>query len=250
MLAGQLEETRELVLYNRAGELLPVMVSSIARRDRKKVLLGTVIIIRDLTPIKRLENERRQLVNMFAHDLKTPVVGMAGLIRRLLRGKTGPLSPEQKSYLETIDREMTRVEKDHYQFPRVRPPRFAPADAATGDDPGPGRVPGSRHPAHSPLAEAKSMRLETRFPPQLPSLRVDPLLFRRLLENLLGNAIKFSPPGSVVLLQVWDEPQAVRFAVQDQVPASRRRTCRTCSSSFFGARRRESRKASAWVWPR
>ncbi len=70
----------------------------------------------------------------------------------------------------------------------------------------------------TPLAEAKGMKLETSFPGELPSLRVDPLLFRRLLENLLSNAIKFSPPGSAVLLKVWQEGSELGFAVQDQGP--------------------------------
>jgi two-component system phosphate regulon sensor histidine kinase PhoR len=111
VVSGKLEFTQELVLHNRSGEAVPVMVSSFALQDEGKALLGAAIIIRDLNLIKRLETERRQLVNMFAHDLKTPVVGMAGLIRRLLQGKVGSLSQEQTTYLETIDREMTRLEK-------------------------------------------------------------------------------------------------------------------------------------------
>jgi signal transduction histidine kinase len=47
---------------------------------------------------------------------------------------------------------------------------------------------------------------------------VDPLLLRRVLENLLSNAIKFSPPSSVVLLEVAEEADQVRFAVKDQGP--------------------------------
>ena len=48
---------------------------------------------------------------MFAHDLKTPVVGAAGLIRRLLQGKLGPLTEPQLNYLQTIEQEMEGLEK-------------------------------------------------------------------------------------------------------------------------------------------
>ncbi len=215
VISGNAEETKELVLHNRAGETVPVMISAFPLRDRKT--LGAAIIIRDLTPVKRLETERRHLVNMFAHDLKTPVVGMAGLIRRLVEGKVGPLSAEQTKYLETIDREMSRVEKiitSFLEFARLDLRLLTPHPEAI-------QVAEECREVITlltPLAEAKGMKLETSFPRKLPPLRVDLLLFRRLLENLLGNAIKFSPPGSAVLLRVWKEGSELGFAVKDQGP--------------------------------
>ena len=217
VMRGTAEETEELVLLNRAGGKVPVMVSSFALRDSQTELLGVAVILRDLTVVKRLETERRHLVNMFAHDLKTPVVGMAGLIRRLVQGKAGPLSAEQTKYLETVDREMSRVEKlitSFLEFARLDLRLLTPHPEAI-------QVAEECREVIillTPLAEAKGMKLETRFPRKLLPLRVDPLLFRRLLENLLGNAIKFSPPGSTVLLKVWEEGNELGFAVKDQGP--------------------------------
>ena len=217
VMSDQAEETKELVLLNRAGEKVPVIVSSFALRDRQTELLGAAVILRDLTPIKRLETERRHLVNMFAHDLKTPVVGMAGLIRRLVQGKAGPLSAEQTKYLETVNLEMTRVEElisSFLEFARLDLRLLTPHPEAIQ------LAEECREVITllTPLAEAKGMQLETSFPRKLPPLRVDPLLFRRLLDNLLGNAIKYSPPGSTVLLKIWEEDNEVRFAVKDQGP--------------------------------
>jgi len=217
VMRGQKEETQELVLLNRAGEKLPVIVSYFALRDRQTELLGAAVILRDLTPVKRLETERRNLVNMFAHDLKTPVVGMAGLIRRLLQGKVGPLSPEQTAYLDTIDREMTRLEKlitSFMEFARLDLRLMTPQPEAIQVQDECREV----ITLLTPLAEAKGMKLQTDISPQLPYLRVDPLLLRRALENLLGNAIKFSPPGTTVFLQVSEEASQVLFAVKDQGP--------------------------------
>jgi signal transduction histidine kinase len=69
-----------------------------------------------------------------------------------------------------------------------------------------------------PLAEAKEISLETDFAPEVPGLKADPLLFRRVLENLLENAVKYSPVRSKVRLEVRVEDPAVRFAVYDQGP--------------------------------
>jgi two-component system, OmpR family, phosphate regulon sensor histidine kinase PhoR len=217
VLQGQKEVTTELALGNRSGQEVPVMVSSFALRDDRGVPRGGAIIIRDLTPVKRQEIERRHLVNMFAHDLKAPVVGTAGLIRRLIQGKLGPVPPPHMAYLRIIDGELERLEKliTHFlEFARldlrIMTPQPQVLDVAEE----------CREVLNllQPLAEIKGITLETDFAPALPPLNADALLFRRVLQNLLENAIKYSPGGSRVRLAVRVEDPAIRFAVTDQGP--------------------------------
>jgi PAS domain S-box-containing protein len=216
-LQGQQEVTEELSLRNRSGQEVPVMISAFALRDHRGVPQGGAIILRDLTPVKRMENERRHLVNMFAHDLKTPVVATAGLIRRLVQGKLGPVAAPQMAYLQTVDSELKRLEKLITRFLefarldlRIMTPQFEVLNVLEE----------CRQVLNllQPLAEAKEIRLETDFAPEVPALKADPLLFQRVLQNLLENAIKFSPRRSKVRLEVRVEDPAVRFAVYDQGP--------------------------------
>jgi two-component system phosphate regulon sensor histidine kinase PhoR len=217
VLQGQQEVTEELSLRNRSGQEAPVMVSAFALRDQRGVPQGGAIILRDLTPVKRMENERRHLVNMFAHDLKTPVVATAGLIRRIIQGKLGPVAAPQMAYLQTVDNELERLEKLITRFLE-----FARLDLRIMT-PQP-EVLNVREECRQvldllqPLAEAKEIALETDFAPEVPALRADPLLLRRVLQNLLENAIKFSPRRSQVRLEVRVEDPAIRFAVYDQGP--------------------------------
>lgn len=211
------EVDKEEVLLSRTGEATPILLSSLALRDDEGELRGGALIFRDMTPFKRLDQERRHLVNMFAHDLKTPVVGMGGLVRRLLEGKAGPLSEGQQSYLETIDREMHRLEKiitDFLEFARLDLHILTPLPSAVQVDEECQEV----MTLLSPLAEAKNIKLSAEFPAEVLVLQADPLLLRRVLENLLENAIKYSPSGSTVLLKVAGEDKEVRFTIQDQGP--------------------------------
>ena len=217
VLQGQQEVTEELSLRNRSGQEVPVMISAFALRDDRGVPQGGAIILRDLTPVKRLETDRRHLVNMFAHDLKTPVVATAGLIRRLIQGKLGPVAAPQMAYLQTVDSELERLEKLITRFLefarldlRIMTPQLEVLNVLEE----------CRQVLNllQPLAEAKEITLETDFAPEVPALRADPLLLRRVLQNLLENAIKFSPRRSKVRLEVRVEDPAIRFAVYDQGP--------------------------------
>jgi PAS domain S-box-containing protein len=217
VLQGRKEITEELILRNRSGQEVPVMISSFALRDDGGIPQGGAIIIRDLTPVKRLETERRHLINMFAHDLKTPVVGTAGLIRRLIQGKLGPVAAPQMAYLQTIDHELGRLEKlitRFLEFARLDLRIMTPQPEVLNV------LEECRQVLTllQPLAEAKEIILETDFAPEVPGLKADPLLFRRVLQNLLENAVKYSPVRSKVRLEVRVEDPAIRFAVYDQGP--------------------------------
>jgi PAS domain S-box-containing protein len=214
---GLKEVTEELSLRNRSSQEVPVMISSFALRDDHGVCQGGAIIIRDLTPVKRMETERHHLVNMFAHDLKTPVVATAGLIRRLIQGKLGPVAAPQMAYLQTVGQELERLEQlitGFLEFARLDLRIMTPQLEILNV------VEECRQVLDllQPLAEAKELTLETDFPPELPALKADPLLFRRVLANLLENAIKYSPGRSKVRLEVRVEDPALRFAVYDQGP--------------------------------
>ena len=214
---GQEETTFELSLRNRSGQETPVMVSVFALRDDNGASQGGAIIIRDLTPVKRLETERRQLISMFAHDLKSPVVGAAGLIRRMLQGKTGPLTEPQINYLRTIEQEMEGLKKlitRFLEFARLDLRILTPQPQVLN-------VLEECRKAVTllqPLAEDKDITLKTNLPPEIPALRADPLLVQRVLVNLLENAIKYSPAHTRVMLAVRVEDSAINFSVQDQGP--------------------------------
>jgi len=217
VLQGQQEVTEEFSLRNRSGQEVPVMISAFALRDDGGVPQGGAIIMRDLTPIKRMETDRRHLVNMFAHDLKTPVVATAGLIRRIIQGKLGPVAAPQMAYLQTVDNELERLEKlitRFLEFARLDLRIMTPQPEVLNV------LEECRQVLNllQPLAEAKDIALETDFALEVPALRADPLLLRRVLQNLLENAIKFSPRRSQVRLEVRVEDPAIRFAVYDQGP--------------------------------
>jgi len=208
---------QEDFITNRGGQQIPILYSTLAFRDEQGVFHGGALIFRDMSPFKLLEEERRHLVNMFAHDLKTPIVGVSGLIHRLVQGKVGPLSPEQQTYMETVEREMQRLEKligKFLEFARLDLHILRPMPSAIQVEKECQEVVALL----LPLAEAKDICIKTDLPQEVLTLAADPLLFRRVLENLLENAIKYCPPHTCVFLEAREGDGEVRFMVKDQGP--------------------------------
>ncbi len=209
--------SREAVLTNRRGQKIEVMLSASALKDDQGNLLGGVETFRDIAPLKQMENERRQLVSMFAHDLKAPVVGMAGLLNRLLRGKAGEITEGQKSYLETIHQEMQRLENlitNFLDYSRLDLHIITPVLSAMQVEKECQEVIERLR----PQAEEKGIALQAEYPQEVIVLQADAVLFQRTLCNLMGNAIKYSPPQSHVTLIVRDLGEEVQFTVKDQGP--------------------------------
>ncbi len=71
-------------------------------------------------------------------------------------------------------------------------------------------------------ATAKRITIETRLAPDLPRLRADAKMLRQMLLNLLGNAIKFSPESTKVVLRADCVDDAIIIAVKDEGPGMSR----------------------------
>jgi len=209
--------SREAVLQNRLGQKIEVVLTATALRDNQGNLLGGVETFRDISPMKQMETERRQLAGMFAHDLKGPVVAVGGLLNRLRQGKVGELSQDQTAYLETIYQEIQRLERlitNYLDFVRLDLHMLTPLPSAIQAEKecleAVGRC--------QPLADAKSVTLEMESPQEIIVLQADTVLFQRALCNLMENAIKYSPPEAKVVLSVRDLGEEVEFAVKDEGP--------------------------------
>lgn len=177
--------------------------------------------LRDITERKQAQEKLRQIDQMkseflsnVSHELRTPLQSISGFARLLFQGQV-PDTETQQEFLEIIDREsqylgnlinslldMSRLESGRFEInKRLMPVRDTIVDAV--------KI------FHS-LARNKNIVLGEAIPEKLPELEVDAGRLRQVIINLLGNAMKFSDPGSSVAVKAESRKGELFFQVADQ----------------------------------
>ncbi|TIM63684.1 ATP-binding protein, partial [Mesorhizobium sp.] len=86
-------------------------------------------------------------------------------------------------------------------------------------------------------------RINTDIPPDLPMLRLDPVLFEQALFNLLDNAAKYSAPGSTIRLQGWVDNGSVILQAMDEGPGIPPNDLERIFDTFYRVRKRDQVRA-------
>lgn len=173
---------------------IPVLSSATPLLSGSDQLSGSVEIIRDISALKALEQEKEDFVSMLSHDLKTPLTAVVGSIDLVREGRLGQINVEQREYLESaIDScnemvEMIDTLLDVHKFEAGKMVLvFRPEESQALIQRTVSRF--------QLVAKRAQLNLSTTWGEALPVIEVDRAKFSRLLGNLLSNAIKFTPEG-------------------------------------------------------
>lgn len=159
-------------------------------------LPGVVVVLRDVSEVKRLEQMRQQFIANVSHELKTPLSSIKAYTETLLGGALKDPVHGQR-FLERIDEQAGRLHQlimDMLSLARIESSQ-APLELAN--------VPLSRVVQrtvidHERLAASKQVTLENRIGETPIAVRADEEALRQILNNLIDNAVKYTPPGGRV----------------------------------------------------
>ncbi|HEX4406697.1 MAG TPA: ATP-binding protein [Polyangia bacterium] len=191
---------------------------------------GAAIVLQDSTRLFRFDELKNDLVATVAHEFRTPLTSLRMALHLCTDGVVGPLTEKQSDLLfaarDDCERlqvivdellNLSRLESGQIDLHRRR---VDPETLASG-----------ALDVHKAAAEQAGIALAAEVPPGLPDVFVDPDRLALVFTNLLGNAIRFAPAGSRIVVRakaerpaetlrghkVVDAPE-VRFEVQDQGP--------------------------------
>jgi signal transduction histidine kinase len=154
---------------------------------------------------------REDLVSIVSHDLKNPLTAIRLNASLLRRDQPPELNERSIQGIETACCNMQALISDLLDVARME----AGGLPLQGDIHEISKIAVTAIDAVRPIAQAKGVRIELRSGEQLSSW-VDPHRLQQILANLIGNAIKFSPPGSTISLKIARAGAEVRVEVADQ----------------------------------
>jgi signal transduction histidine kinase len=174
-------------------------------------LAMTARVVQREMELSRLQNE---FIAAMSHEFKSPLTSIQLLMERLISGRLHEAAAVNE-YHTAINRETTRLERlvnrllESQQIQAGRK-QYHFTDTALNE------IAATAVAQLQPQAAAKGIRLETNIEPALPLLPLDQAALLDALENLLDNAIKYSPAGTCVTLSAQATAQGVRIDVQDE----------------------------------
>lgn|GEM_PF-2077577 len=192
---------------------------------------GTIGVATDITERKRLEDElktkyellreldrlKTQFVNAVSHDLRIPLTSILGYAEFLEDEIGGPLSEEQREFVMQIEKATKRLEHlvdDLLDLARMEAGTFR----LTLEEADLGAKIREILDSLLPQAQEAGIRLESPLPPEPLLVEMDPQRIGQVLTNLVGNAIKFTPPKGLILVTVRIEPHQLVCEVADTGP--------------------------------
>ncbi len=172
---------------------------------------GAVIVLHDLTDLRRLETIRRDFVANVSHELKTPLTSISGYAETLLADQTG--DGVSRKFLETIlanARRMQRLVDDQLDLSRIESGSWRPSPRAVGAD---AALRDAWASLEVPARGVPGFRVEIK--PGAEALFVDPEALRQVLSNLYDNARRYTGNDGRITATAEPENGGVRISVSD-----------------------------------
>jgi signal transduction histidine kinase len=181
----------------------------------------------------------RIFIGNLAHELRTALTPIAGYLKILSSDKLGSLAAQQQRILESIQGatgRLTRVVENLSDFASLQASDAALFPAGVDPDALAEEVVADLRPA---IREARLHVAVQRSGGG--TVTADPRKLRQALANVVGNAVKFSPHGGEVLVEVQRDAAALRFAVSDQGPGVPPQDQKHLFEPFFHAAGKDDR---------
>ena len=215
MKTGMIKEmANHTVLVRKDGKKVPVADSAAPLKDKDGQVIGCVVVFRDVTKERQIDQAKSEFVSLASHQLRTPLSTIRWYLELLLTGEAGKLTPDQRQYLqEAFDSNkrlidlvngllnVSRIDLGTFMVSPGKVDIIMVAEDVLKD--------------LKPEIDSKEMKITKEFSPDIPVMNLDPKLTSIILQNLLTNAVKYTPSRGQISLTIGKDEKNIKIAVKD-----------------------------------
>ena len=210
-LRGDDVDSREVALTRDPGRTFIARAAPVARAGGG----GAVLVLHDITDLRRADQIRRDFVANVSHELRTPLTAIRGYVEALLDDRSDEAATTR--FLDIIARQSARMERlvaDLLRLARLDAKQealdLAPCDMQQLFNTVVGDV--------AQTVEAKKQTITTAVAGDAMRVQADPAKLHDVLRNLVENAVNYSPDAATIELAAMRDNGAVRISVSDSGP--------------------------------
>lgn len=177
-------------------------------------IIGAVEVFRDITEEKAVDQAKSEFVSLASHQLRTPLSTIRWYSEMLLDGDAGKLTSKQRTYTDeiyTASKRMIELVNALLNVSRIDLGTFAIDLEETNVI----ELAETVLEELQPLILEKHLGIDTDFDRSLPTIQADPKLLRIVLQNLLTNAVKYTPAEGSIRLTLERRGKEFRIVVSD-----------------------------------
>lgn len=204
----------DLNLQLPSGKKLPVIMGAAPVLEDNQVV-GVVVVFRDVSREKKLDDAKTGFISIASHQLRTPLTSMRWFSEMLIDGDAGQISEEQKHFVERIyegANRMIDLVNLLLQIARVEAGRVkispVPVDLKATTQ-------GVLITLKTYL-DKKNQKVEIATTPEkIPSIPMDHEVIWQVIQNLLSNASRYSPESATIFVEAVVKGDQIQYSVKD-----------------------------------
>jgi len=210
--SGEIPDNESISQEIQVGKNILRTISAPALGPDKDVA-GTVTVLEDITAFKQLDEMKSDFVNMVAHELRSPLVSIRQLNSVLVEGLAGPLEEKQQDF---VNRGMNKIDglleliNDLLDVAKIEAGKYVQRQVPTDI----GKIIEETVALMEERAKEKGIAL-TYSCNDLKPVQADPKNIEEIFNNLISNAINYSPEGGRVTITARDFGENMEIKVED-----------------------------------
>jgi PAS domain S-box-containing protein len=205
----------ESMIRNKFGAIVPIRQHAAGLLDEDGALIGGLEAFVDISHSKALEREKANLISMFAHDMKSPLISIQGFAHRLLQNTEEMDEEKRKKYLKIIRKEASKLEllmDGFLEYSRLQTGRLNFNFTPTSLD----KELLELYETYQTKCSQNGIQFEVRNMETLPVIEADSKYLQRVFSNILDNALKYSRDKGLITVTTQHTDQYIMVKIKDR----------------------------------